>query len=210
MRSITGSAWAGRSRAGVSTDAADAALSSIAHNGSAAAKAWQVDRRTATKYPRCIPRAPAIGVMIAQLGTTLGPAVARRRECAFCVIIEAVSARFSGLNFWRHICSSLRRLRKSHAFQELPSQSVCGKKRPKQNSSAIRMSACSQVLCERARSGGAQLSSHLDKFRYAPCFSEVTIAQQWAYVTEVDRGHFQPFLYLSTLWCKGHRNPRFP
>jgi len=36
----------------------------MGRNGPAQANAWQANRRTAARYPRCIPRAPAIRVTI--------------------------------------------------------------------------------------------------------------------------------------------------
>src|SRR6188768_1717450 len=63
MRSITAGA-AARSPAGLAIDGVEAAFSTMGRNGPAQANAWQANRRTAARYPRCIPRAPAIRVTI--------------------------------------------------------------------------------------------------------------------------------------------------
>src|SRR5262249_1847615 len=63
MRSITAGA-AARSPAGLAIDGVEAAFSTMGRNGPAQASAWQANRRTAARYPQCIPRAPAIRVTI--------------------------------------------------------------------------------------------------------------------------------------------------
>src|SRR6478736_306074 len=62
MRSIT--ADAPRSLAGLAINAAEAAFSAMGRKGPAQANAWQANRRRAARYPRCIPRAHAMGVTI--------------------------------------------------------------------------------------------------------------------------------------------------